>query len=345
MSLLHPDAQEIEYYRAELRGELFILGHHYQSDEVLRHVDRVGDSLELARAIPESSAKYIVFCGVWFMAETAAILARPGQKVLIPDPSAACVMADMAPGMLVDMVMRKLTDRGRKVIPLTYVNSSADVKTVVGRYGGAVCTSANAAKMMTWARGQGDGVIFLPDMNLGANTANALAIPEEHRHVADVRAGGEKLDLAACDKAELILWPGRCVIHHRFKLGHIREIRERDPDAKIIVHPECLPEVVQASDDAGSTSRIIAYCAAAPKDSVIYIGTEINLVERLAKLYRHEKRILPLFPSLCANMAKVTPRKLATTIQGRDKNGGVTVTEEVRHFAGAAVRRMLEASA
>lgn len=338
-------AKSIDAIRRERGSDLAILAHHYQTDDVVAHADILGDSLELSRKIAALSAKDIVFCGVYFMAETAAMLAAPGQRIHIPAPDAACVMSEMAPAALVETVLTRLREAGRDVLPLTYVNSSAAVKAVVGACGGAVCTSANAPKMLRWALDHGRGVLFLPDKMLGQNTCNALGVPESARHILDVRGGGSQIDLAAAAKAEVLLWPGQCVIHARFKARDIAAIRVQTPEARIVVHPECSPETVSAADAAGSTSFIIKYVAEAPVGSEIVIGTEINLVKRLAKQYQGQKTIRPLALSACSNMAKGTEANLLTTLENLDAAEPVRVDEAVRAPAALAVTRMLEASA
>ncbi|HCR13176.1 MAG TPA: quinolinate synthase NadA [Solidesulfovibrio sp.] len=328
------------------RGEsLAILAHHYQRDAVVAHADILGDSLELSRKVAGLSARDIVFCGVFFMAETAAMLAGPGQRVHIPAPDAACVMSEMAPAALVERVLTRLAAAGRDVLPLTYVNSSAAVKAVVGARGGSVCTSANAGKMLEWALDQGRGVLFLPDKMLGQNTYNALGVPVEKRCILDVRGGGERLDLAAAASAEVLFWPGQCVIHARFKARDIAAVRAAHPGVKVVVHPECAPETVQAADAAGSTSFIIKYVAEAPAGAEIVIGTEINLVSRLARRYQGEKTIRPLCVSGCSNMAKGTEENLLALLETLDTAAPVTVPEDVRGPATAAVAKMLEVSA
>ena len=238
MTTAHPsnDARAIEELRSKLGGRLTIVGHHYEQEDTIRHCDFRGDSLELARRVPGIASDYIVFCGVYFMAESAALLAREGQQVLLPDHSADCVMAQMTPARLLDRVLGRLTASGRKLVPLAYVNTSLAVKAVVGRYGGAVCTSANAEKMMDWAFRQGDGVLFLPDKNLARNTARKLGITGRDTHILDVRRTGEAVDLEAADKAALVLWPGLCAIHARFHPGQIEAVRKADPSCKVIVH-------------------------------------------------------------------------------------------------------------
>lgn len=274
-------ADRIEELRKRLGPRVTILGHHYQDDTVIRHVDIRGDSLELARKVEHIDSEHIVFCGVYFMAESAALLAAPGQKVHLPEMSANCVMAQMAPADLADVILKKC-NRVRKVVPLTYVNSSLAVKAVTGKYGGAVCTSANAEKMMRWAVGQGDAVLFLPDKNLGRNVADALGLPRDRRHILNIRRAGAEMDMGAVNAADLILWPGCCAIHARFNARQIESRRAEYPGARVVVHPECSPEVVALADAAGSTSFIINYVAEAREGDTIVIGTEINLVERLA---------------------------------------------------------------
>ena len=338
-------ARKIDAIRRERGNDLAILAHHYQTDDVVAHADILGDSLELSRKIAALSAKDIVFCGVYFMAETAAMLAAPGQRIHIPAPDAACVMSEMAPAALVEAVLTRLRQAGRDVLPLTYVNSSAAVKAVVGACGGAVCTSANAPKMLKWAMDQGRGVLFLPDKMLGQNTCNTLGVAASARHILDVRSGGARLDLDAARQAEVLFWPGQCVIHARFKAADIAALRAENPDVRVVIHPECSPATVAAADAAGSTSFIIKYVAEAPAGADIVIGTEINLVNRLAKQYQGQKTIRPLALSACSNMAKGTEANLLATLQNLDAAEPVRVDEAVRAPAALAVTRMLEASA
>ncbi len=344
---LSKDATAIEELRAKLGDKLTIVGHHYEQEATIQHCDIRGDSLELARRVPGIDSDYIVFCGVYFMAESAALLARPDQQVLLPDLGADCVMARMTPAALLDRTLQRLTASGRKLIPLAYVNTSLAVKAVVGRYDGAVCTSANAEKMMNWAFRQGDGVLFLPDKNLARNTARKLGLTGRDTHILDVRKTGNALDLEAADKAALVLWPGLCAIHARFNPSQIETVRQADPGCKVIVHPECAPEVVRAADGSGSTSYIIEYVRNAPDGSHIYVGTEINLVERLAREQEGRIRVEPLRASACSNMAKVTPEKLRATLEGivAGNTTPVTVPGSDAAPARAALERMLEACA
>jgi quinolinate synthase len=338
-------ADKITEIRRQRGDELAILAHHYQCDDVVAHADILGDSLELSRKVAGLSARDIVFCGVFFMAETAAMLAKKGQRIHIPARDAACVMSEMAPARLLATVLDRLKAAGRDVLPLTYVNSSAAIKAVCGASGGTVCTSANAPAMLKWALDQGRGVLFLPDKMLGQNTCDTLGIAPERRHILDIRAGGARLDLDAATKAEVLLWPGQCVIHSRFKAADIEAVRKTHPEAKVVVHPECAPETVAKADAAGSTSFIIRYVSEAPPGAEIFIGTEINLVARLAKQYQGIKTIQPLCRSACSNMAKGTEENLLTALTALDTAQPVTVPEDVRGPAATAVLRMLKVSA
>ena len=264
--------QAIEDVRARMGKRLVILAHHYMSDAVVRHADHTGDSLELSRKIPDLDAEYIVFCGVFFMAETAAILAKPGQKVFIPEMNSRCVMSDMAPAWLLEKALDRLAEGGLAVTPLTYVNSSAAVKGLVGARGGAVCTSANAKVMLQWAlnqSGENGHVLFLPDARLGMNACDWLDMPRRDRHMLDIREHAQAVNIAQAKKSRVLLWPGQCVIHSRFKPAMILQARRDSPGCAVIVHPECHPNVVAQADGCGSTSYIIKYVAEAPEGSVI----------------------------------------------------------------------------
>ncbi len=326
-------------------GKLAVLGHHYQSDDVIRFTDITGDSLELARRITGLEAEHIVFCGVFFMAESAAILCRDDQKIHIPDVTASCPMADMADADKVRKTLELLQKDGKKVVPLTYVNSSAAVKAVVGEFDGSVCTSANAAVMLKWALDQGDAVLFLPDMYLGSNTANALGIPEDKRLVLPVGVKDDDpelhLDTAAVADKQLFLWPGFCPIHKEFTLDAVRAIRQNESEAKIVVHPECPAEVVDATDGNGSTTFLIKYVDEAPVGSTIYVGTEENLVNRLAARHAGKKTVRPLLSSVCEDMGKITVDKLAHTLETLNSATPVTVGDDIREPARRALERML----
>ena len=337
-------SERIEARRRELGSRVTVMGHHYQADEVVRHVDLRGDSLELARKVLDIDSDHIVFCGVYFMGESAALLARPGQKVHLPEPSAECSMAMMSEAPVVETVLRRLSEKGRKITPLAYVNSTLGVKSVVGAHGGSVCTSANAQIMLRWAFDQGGDVLFLPDKNLGLNTAKAMGIPDLECQVISVRGKGEGFDPASTEKAHLLLWPGFCSIHTRFNTRQIENARKEHPEARVIVHPECTPEVVAASDAAGSTSFIIRYVAEAPAGSTIVVGTEINLVERLAQEHAGRVTVIPLVESACSHMAQTTEERLAAcldAVAAGDDSFVVRAPEEYKESAKLALERML----
>ncbi len=338
-------AESIGILRQAYGKRLAILAHHYQSDAVLEHADHVGDSLELARLIPGLEAEHVVFCGVSFMAESAAVLARPGQNVHTPAPEAGCTMSNMAPHAVLAGVLKQLGQSGRRIVPLAYVNSSLAVKAVAGRYNGAICTSANAALMLRWAMEQGHGVLFLPDRNLALNTAHAMGIPRKTQHILDIRGCGAHVDLRAAGKADLLIWPGCCSIHHLFKADRIREMRTAWPGALFVVHPECPPDTVREADAAGSTSFIIRYAAQAAPGSRLVIGTETNLVSRLWARHRADKTIIPLRESHCANMAKTTPQRLLATLRGLESVAAVQVEEMQKEPARLSLQRMLDACA
>lgn len=342
-SVTDVNASAIEDLRKEFGQDIIVLGHHYQQQSIIDHCDFTGDSLELARKIPDIVAKNIVFCGVSFMGESAALLAREEQSVFLPEPSADCMMALMSPGKRVESVLSKLTASGRKLIPLAYVNTFVDTKAVVGRYNGSVCTSANAATMLKWALDAGDGVLFLPDKNLGKNTAKKLGLKDSEICEINVDHLGKSLDLEAATKAKLLLWPGFCGIHAKFTSEHVVAARSADPNAKIIVHPECTPEVVDRVDAAGSTSFIIKYVQSAPDGTHIYIGTEINLVRRLEREQASRLHIEPLVPSACLHMAKVTPAKLRRVLEQVQKGNGkkVIIPQQDIEPARVTLERML----
>lgn len=338
----------IEKRRKEFGGNLTIVGHHYQSDAVIRHTDLRGDSLELARKVAAVDSADIVFCGVYFMGESAALLAAPGQRVHLPAPEAECSMALMAEAGTVRAVLEKLRAHGRKTIPLAYVNSTLGVKSVVGEFGGAVCTSANAGTMLTWALGRGDSVLFLPDKNLGHNTADILGLSPLERLEISIQGKGERFEPSRADKARLLLWPGFCSIHTHFTTEQVSRMRAAHPDALVVVHPESPPDVVAASDAAGSTSFIIRYVAEAPDGATIVIGTEANLVMRLAEEQKGRITVLPLSESLCAFMGETTEERLAQCLDavaaGSDQYR-VRVAEEQKQDAKASLERMLQACA
>ena len=332
--------------KERLGRSVCVVGHHYQGSEVIRHCDARGDSLELARMIADIDAEHIVFCGVSFMGESAAILTRPGQSVYLPEKDAECAMALTSPAALVDAVSSRIFALGRKLTPLAYVNTSVGVKAVVGRHGGAVCTSANAQDMLKWALEQGDGVFFLPDKNLARNTAVTLGIASEDIHILSIAGKGSALDEDAIRKARIVVWPGQCAIHARFRASHVALARKNNPGCTVVVHPECSPEVVAASDVSGSTTTIIRVVREAKPGDVICVGTESNLVWRLAEeAAARQVTVKPLAVSTCTNMARVTPENLKATLEAIAEGTAqpVRVDERDAEPARASLRRMLDA--
>lgn len=284
--------------RAILGERLYILGHHYQKDEVIRYADVKGDSLQLSQIAGRQTADYILFCGVHFMAETADILTEPHQAVILPDMRAGCSMADMANIDQTERAWQELQKLyGDTIVPLTYVNSTAAIKAFVGRNSGATVTSSNAEEMVEWALSQKQRMLFLPDQHLGRNTAVKLGIPLEHMAVWDPIKQRLELDCAVED-VQVILWKGHCSVHMNFLPKHVDNLRLKEPDRNILVHPECTYEVVSASDFAGSTKYIIDMIEASEPGSKWAIGTEMNLVNRLIKDFP-DRDIVSLNPYMC----------------------------------------------
>lgn len=283
----------------KLLGErLYILGHHYQKDEVITYADVTGDSLQLSQIASKQTADYIIFCGVHFMAETADILTTANQAVILPDMRAGCSMADMANIDQTERAWIELQKHfGDTIVPLTYVNSTAAIKAFVGRNGGATVTSSNAQEMVEWALTQKLRMLFLPDQHLGRNTAVKLGIPLEQMAIWDPIK--QKLELqCSLEDVRVILWKGHCSVHMNFLPKHVENLRDKEPDRQILVHPECTYEVVNASDFAGSTKYIIDMIAASEVGSKWAIGTEMNLVNRLIDTYP-DRDIVSLNPFMC----------------------------------------------
>ncbi len=342
-------SERVAELKAQLGPDLVILGHHYQRDEVIRFADFRGDSLQLAQDARRTDARYIVFCGVHFMAETAAILAKPYQTVLLPDLEAGCFLADRADLPLVRQAwveLGQIMDVEREVIPVTYINSAAELKAFCGQHGGIICTSANAGRVLSWALQQRPIVLFFPDQHLGYNTARQIGIADEEILVWDHRRflGGHSPERIR--RARLILWPGWCYVHTRFRPDHIRAWREREPDIRIIVHPECTPDVVALADEVGSTSYIVRRVKESPPGTKWAIGTEANLVLRLAREHP-EQSIFCLGdePHYCRTMNRITLEKLARVLEGLVRSelvNPITVPAEVAEPARLAVERMLQ---
>ncbi|MDN7240875.1 quinolinate synthase NadA [Planococcus sp. N028] len=284
--------------RTTLGDRLYILGHHYQKDEVIAYADVTGDSLQLSQIAGKQTADYIIFCGVHFMAETADILTTPEQAVILPDMRAGCSMADMANIDQTERAWAELQNLfGNTIVPLTYVNSTAAIKAFVGRNGGATVTSSNAEEMVKWALTQKQRMLFLPDQHLGRNTAVKLGIPLEQMAIWDPIK--QKLELQCeLEEVQVILWKGHCSVHMNFLPKHVANLRENEPDRSILVHPECTYEVVSASDFAGSTKYIIDMIGVSQPGSKWAIGTEMNLVNRLIADFP-DRDIVSLNPFMC----------------------------------------------
>ncbi len=338
--------------RERLGTDAVILGHHYQRDEVIRFADFTGDSYKLSKAAAESSAKYMVFCGVHFMAETADILAQPWQQVVLPDLNAGCSMADMAEiGQVEDCwesLERAGAVAGDGMIPLTYMNSAANIKAFCGERGGLVCTSSNARAAFEWTYRRAGRILFLPDQHLGRNTAFAMGIPLSEMVVWDpyqINGGVTPERLRA---ARIVLWKGHCSVHQRFLPEHVDRIRREHKGMQVVVHPECRWEVCQKADALGSTERIIDLIERAPEGSSFAVGTEIHLVNRLEKRFAPlGKRVVTLDESgcLCTTMYRISPQHLAWTLEnliaGHVVNR-IRVENDVKHWARVALDRMLE---
>jgi quinolinate synthase len=335
--------------KAALGDRVFVLGHHYQRDEVIAFADVTGDSFTLAReAAARPEADYVVFCGVHFMAESADILTTPEQVVVLPDLAAGCSMADMAAIAQVEDAWDVLADAGITdvTIPITYMNSTAAIKAFTGRHGGAVCTSSNARRALEWAFEQGEKVLFLPDQHLGRNTAVLeLGIPLERCVVFDPHKTGGGLTPEQLRDATMILWKGHCSVHARFSADSVADVRARIPGVNVIVHPECRHEVVTGADFVGSTEYIITTVQAAAPGTAWAIGTELNLVKRLA-LAHPDKQIVFLDKTVCfcATMNRIDLPHLVWALENLVAGNVVNrieVDTDVAHWARVALDRML----
>jgi len=335
--------------RAALGDSLFVLGHHYQRDEVIEFADVTGDSFKLARdAAARPNAEHIIFCGVHFMAESADILTTPEQKVILPDLAAGCSMADMANYEQVTQCWEVLTELGiaDQTIPVTYMNSSAAIKAFTGEHGGTVCTSSNAQTTLEWAFQSGERVLFLPDQHLGRNTAVLkMGLTLEECVVWNPWKPRGGLTDQEIKRAKMILWRGHCSVHARFSLDSIKEVRSRISDVQVIVHPECQHEVALNADIIGSTEQIIRTVTDSPSGSKWAIGTELNLVKRLAN-QNPDKQIVFLDKSVCycSTMNRIDLPHLVwameSLVEGRVVNE-IKVPDRTAHYARVALDRML----
>ncbi len=338
--------------KSELGKKLVILGHHYQRDDVIQVSDFRGDSLKLVfDAVKNREAEYIVFCGVHFMAETAAVLAQPGQRVFLPDLDAGCPLADMAGLSDVQQVWGQLgevLDVENEVTPITYVNSTASLKAFCGRHNGLVCTSSNAEKILTWAFEQRPYVFFFPDQHLGRNTGKKMGIPLDEMLLWDPQLARGGFEKAAIRNARIFLWRGWCNVHQVFSVEDVFRWRRQEPDIRVIVHPECSMEVVDQADEAGSTSYIIQQIEASPAGSRWAVGTEFNLVNRLDQ-ENPDKQIALLSskPACCHDMNLITLEKVERILEGLAAGKAinqVTVPADTARDARIALERMLEVS-
>src|SRR5215208_1297730 len=351
----------IESAKETLGGKLTILGHHYQQDEVIEFADFVGDSFELSRkAAEQKGVEYVVFCGVHFMAESADILTDERVRVILPDMGAGCSMADMANLDQTIECWEQLQETcpGQLIVPITYMNSSAAIKAFVGEHGGAVCTSSNCRAILEWALAQGNSVgsasadaapkvkvLFFPDQHLGRNTAYAMGYPLDRMVLWDPKQdlGGNSQD--ALTQADFVLWKGHCSVHQLFRPEHVDQVREKYPQMKVIVHPECRWEVVQKADLTGSTAHIVKQIEAAPPGSQWAIGTEVHLINRLAKQHPEQKIIvLSDCQCLCTTMFRIDLKHLCWAVENL-VNGTVVneikVDAHTRKWATVALERML----
>jgi quinolinate synthase len=341
--------------RAALGPRLVILGHHYQRDEVIKFADYTGDSYKLAQQVSRHpDAEFIVFCGVHFMAESADVLSAAYQQVILPDLAAGCSMADMAEpdqleqcwSDLEEILVDGRSENRARVVPVTYINSAASIKAFCGERGGVVCTSSNAAATLKWAWERGERVLFLPDQHLGGNTAYKLGVPLDDMVVWDPNEIFGGLDPDAVKRARIILWKGHCSVHTRFTVRQIENIRAQHPGIKVIVHPEVPWDVVQAADDSGSTEYIIKTVAQSPAGSAWAVGTEIHLVNRLARQVAPERTVhsLDQFGCLCSTMFRVSPNHLLWTLEGLVDgivHNRIVVPDDRKHWTKVALDRML----
>ncbi|PKO84532.1 MAG: quinolinate synthase [Betaproteobacteria bacterium HGW-Betaproteobacteria-11] len=345
--------QRIRAAKEKLGKDVALLCHHYQRADVYEHADLTGDSLKLSRLAGEAQARYIVFCGVHFMAEVADILSRPEQISILPDLAAGCSMADMANLAKVERAWRELAgvlEPDEKITPVTYINSAADLKAFCGAHGGIVCTSSNAPKILDWAFARREKVLFFPDQHLGRWSGHQMGIPLDEMVVwnPDLEQGG--LTREQIEKARIILWHGYCSVHQMFQPRDILKFRNQHPDGIVISHPECSFEVCRQSDHVGSTEYILKTVKAAPPGTRWLVGTELNLVERLAREVAYEGKHVQFMAQticMCSTMQRIDPQHLAWTLEnlvlGKVVNQ-IKVPEHEAALARVALERMLAVS-
>jgi quinolinate synthase len=335
----------IKAAKARMGRRLVILAHHYQRLEIVRLGDYIGDSLGLSKTasrLPE--AEYIVFCGVRFMAEAARILCRPEQKVYLPNPLAGCPMADMGPIDKVNEAWERIRAASRpdSIIPISYMNTSAELKAFTGLNGGLICTSTNAEAAFRWALERAPRLFFFPDQHLGRNTAKRLGFQQEQVYLYSPESA--QTNGVCFDKIKVILWPGYCYVHTKFTKDHVDRWRALEPKVKIVVHPECREEVVARADAVGSTSFIVKYVENLPAGSIVAIGTELNLVHRLAEIHG-DKSIFELSDDtcpICSNMFRTTLADLCYTVENLDKAQNIIIEDNIKDDARIGLERMLD---
>ena len=345
--------ERIRAARQSLGNDVVVLGHHYQRDEVIRFADFTGDSYKLAKEAAKAQGRHIVFCGVHFMAESADVLSRHDQQVILPDLNAGCSMADMAEITQVEACWEQLvrlgitTEEGKGVTPLTYMNSTAAIKAFCGERGGLVCTSSNARGAFDWGFSVNEKILFLPDQHLGRNTGFGMGIPLHEMVVWDPFQLQGGVSAECLRAAKVILWKGHCSVHQRFLPEHVDRVRAAYPGIKVIVHPECRLEVCQKADGIGSTERLIKMVKESPAGSQFAVGTEIHLVNRLAKDVAPDKKVMTLDESgcLCTTMFRISPQHLCWALENLvDGNvvNRIRVDDGVKRWAKVALDRMLE---
>ena len=337
--------------KAALGKRAVILGHHYQRADVYKHADLTGDSLQLSRLASQTDADYIVFCGVHFMAEVADILSKPSQVAILPDMNAGCSMADMANLAKVERAWRELAevlDPDQNITPVTYINSAADLKAFCGEHGGIVCTSTNAKQVLEWSFARREKVLFFPDQHLGRWSGYMIGIPPDEMMVWDFDEPLGGLTPEQIRKAKVLLWKGHCSVHQMFQVQNVLNFRSRYPDGMVIAHPECNFEVCKLSDYVGSTDFIIKTITESKPNTRWLVGTELNLVNRLAEQVKPQGKIVQFMaPTICvcSTMARIDPQHLAWTLENLvDGNivNQIKVPEREAEFARIALKRMLE---